>query len=221
MTITPPESGTSFNANIQQSSATQLSVRFSRKCFRVNGALTQKSQSQSCKRQENTGVPDEHSDATGLTKRTEINTKTSLPREHGRVLEPQLRKLEQNEVKVWRTALGKPEVQQQAARGRKFNTMKKMATSDVCLEPRPCRAHVCAVARRYGNRGYTDFKVRDMWPWLFCEDGRLMTRHEQSLVWSFNVSNRQQVWVRLCVIHPHTSRPVSNWLYFLCTSNLM
>ena len=60
-----------------------------------------------------------------------------------------------------------------SSRSAKFKTMKKMATSDVGHEPRPYRVHVfpALVARRHGNRGHADFKVRghvtmtSLWEW--------------------------------------------------------
>ena len=102
MAITPPESATtSYNANIQQSSATQLPVHFSRKCFpgaqgfgaeplrAICGNCANLSPANANKTPRGPSTKD--SDATGLIKRPEINTKTSLPREHEQVLEPQRR----------------------------------------------------------------------------------------------------------------------------------
>ena len=84
-----------------KSSATQLPVHFSRKCFpgaqgfgaeplrAICGNCANLSPANANKTPR--GQSTKNSDATGLIKRPEINTKTSLPREHEQVLEPQRR----------------------------------------------------------------------------------------------------------------------------------
>ena len=83
--------------------------------------------------------------------------------------------------------------------------MKKMATSDVGHEPRPYRVHVfpALVARRHGNRGYADFKVRGTWPWLLCEEWKT---HDST--WAIPQSSRAHE--QFVKTHEHFSKLMSN-----------
>ena len=80
-----------------------------------------------------------------------------------------------------------------------------MATSDVGHEPRPYRVHVfpALMIRRHGNRGYADFKVRGMWPWLLCEEWKT---HDST--WAIPQSSRAHE--QFVKTHEHFSKLMSN-----------
>ena len=97
-----------------------------------------------------------------------------------------------------------------SSKSAKFKTMKKMATSDVGHEPRPYRVHVfpALVARRHGNRGYADFKVRVTWPWLLCEEWK--TRSWVDMTLSNPSKAHEHMHEQFVKTHEHFSKLMSN-----------
>ena len=59
------------------------------------------------------------------------------------------------------------------------------------------------VARRHGNRGYADFKVRGAWPWLLCEEWKT---HDST--WAIPQSSRAHE--QFVKTHEHFSKLMSN-----------
>ena len=68
--------------------------------------------------------------------------------------------------------------------------------------PRSCFSRAL-VARRHGNRGYADFKVRGTWPWLLCEEWKT---HDST--WAIPQSSRAHE--QFVKTHEHFSKLMSN-----------
>ena len=156
------------------------------------------------------GPSTKDSDATGLIKRPEINTKTSARAWTSPGTSASITPAERRQTEVWRTAAcanteAEHKLTKYSSKSAKFKTMKKMATSDVGHEPRPYRVHVfpVLVARRHGNRGFADFKVRCTWPWLLCEEWKT---HDST--WAIPQSSRAHE--QFVKTHEHFSKLMSN-----------